>query len=499
MVDSIVTLIHHLSSDSTITSTLSATIASEFHSLTIISWLGSAYLIALAAVQPLSGKLTDIFGRCSGLIFCLVFFAVGNAMCGFAKSKEVLIVGRIMAGIGGGGCNSITTYFSSDFIPLRRRGLYAGVGGIVYYVGIGLGGVVGGALENLWGWRAAFLVMIPLTAISGLGVAVFCRQQSPTSHRPTWKAGLRRVDVVGSLVLTAALTILLYGLNSESADTSASYLHLKVAVPAAIVMFLLFGFVEIYHASEPIVPITQLRDRTVLGACLAGCFLSMAMYTLMFHVPLYFQLTGYSTRNTGLLLIPEPVGAASASMGVGILTRITGRYGKLKIVVLVLMCMSTTGFVFSNLETPVAYPEIYLFLNGAGFGGTLTVLLLAMLSAVKHEEQATITAALYSFRSVGATVGVTVSGIIFREVLGSRMVGLHLPDNIEDTIRRCSRRDTRSCPEGLLESYMFALKSAFMFALSVSVLGLMSGFVTRNHQLRSSIPRIEKDPSSEVE
>ncbi|KAL9033669.1 MAG: hypothetical protein Q9214_007401, partial [Letrouitia sp. 1 TL-2023] len=453
---------------STITSTLSATIASEFNSLSIISWLGSAYLIALATVQPLSGKLSDIFGRCSCLIFCLVFFAAGNAMCGFAKSKEALIIGRVFAGVGGGGCNSISTYFSSDVIPLRRRGFYSGLGGIVYAVGIGMGGVIGGALENLWGWRAAFLVMIPPTAISGLGVAVFCRQQSPTPQRPTWKAGLGRIDLVGSLVLTSALTILLYGLNSESADPSESYLQLKVAVSATVVMLCLFVFVETYHASEPIIPITHIRDRTVLGACLAGCFLSMAMYTLMFHVPLYFQLTGYSTRNTGFLLIPEPVGAATASMGVGVLTRITGRYGKLKVVILVLMCISTTGFVFSNLKTPVAYPEFYLFLNGAGFGGTIAVLLLALLSAVKHEEHATATAVLYTFRSVGATVGVTVSGIIFREVLGSQMVGHHPPDNIEGPIKRCGRRDAQNCPGGVLESYMIALKAAFVFALAMS-------------------------------
>jgi MFS family permease len=135
------------------TSTLSSTIAAEFESLSVISWLGSGYLIALTATQPLSGKLTDIFGRRSGFIVSVIFFAAGNATCGFAQSKSVLIIGRFLAGVGAGGCNSIGTFVISDLVPLRKRGLWLAWSNVLYCVGIALGGVVGGVINDAYGWR----------------------------------------------------------------------------------------------------------------------------------------------------------------------------------------------------------------------------------------------------------------------------------------------------------------------------------------------------------
>jgi MFS family permease len=81
-----------------VVATLTAPISSEFDSLSLLSWLASGYLIANAACQPLSGKLTDIFSRRTGLIFSNVFFAVGTLICGLAQSAEVVIAGRVIAG-----------------------------------------------------------------------------------------------------------------------------------------------------------------------------------------------------------------------------------------------------------------------------------------------------------------------------------------------------------------------------------------------------------------
>lgn len=88
--------------DSTIVATLASPISTTFHSFTLLSWLGSGYLIANAAIQPLSGRLTDIFGRRAGLIFACTFFAAGTLICGVAQSAQVMILGRVVAGAGGG-------------------------------------------------------------------------------------------------------------------------------------------------------------------------------------------------------------------------------------------------------------------------------------------------------------------------------------------------------------------------------------------------------------
>lgn len=118
--------------DASIIATLSGPISSEFHSLSLLSWLATAYLIANAACQPLSGRLTDIFGRGNGLVFSNLMFAVGNAICGFSQGEGMMIFGRVVAGIGGGGLMSISTFLASDLVPLRKRGVIQGLGNIAY-------------------------------------------------------------------------------------------------------------------------------------------------------------------------------------------------------------------------------------------------------------------------------------------------------------------------------------------------------------------------------
>ena len=118
--------------DASIIATLSGPISSEFKSLSLLSWLATAYLIANAACQPLSGRLTDIFGRGPGLLFSNIAFAAGNLICGVAQDEYTIIIGRVIAGIGGGGLMSISSFLASDLVPLRSRGVVQGLGNICY-------------------------------------------------------------------------------------------------------------------------------------------------------------------------------------------------------------------------------------------------------------------------------------------------------------------------------------------------------------------------------
>lgn len=118
--------------DASIMATLSGPMASELASLSLLSWLAAAYLIANAACQPLSGRLTDVFGRGPGLVFSNAAFGLGNLLCGLATDGAGLILGRVVAGVGGGGLMSISTFLASDLVPLKKRGVVQGVGNIAY-------------------------------------------------------------------------------------------------------------------------------------------------------------------------------------------------------------------------------------------------------------------------------------------------------------------------------------------------------------------------------
>ncbi|KAJ5656087.1 Major facilitator superfamily domain general substrate transporter [Penicillium longicatenatum] len=438
--------------DSTITSTLSATIAYEFGSLTLVSWLGSGYLIGLTATQPLSGKLSDIFGR--RVTFCVAsgLFTIGNLICGFSHSKIVLVTARVITGIGGGGCISTATFIASDNIPLHRRGIWQGVGAVVYTSGMGLGAVIGGAVNDAAGWRWAFIGIAPVSLVAGLGVATFVPNN--INGQQNFREMLSRVDFLGAATLVSSLVLLMLGLNHGGSQEGSPLF--VIVVPLGTMLLLTFIIIEYRWAKEPIIPLSLFGRRTVVAACLTAWFMSMAFYALTFYIPLYLQMLGHSTGETGLYLLPDSIGAGLGSFLVGLVIRVTGGYGVFRYTMTLLLVIASVGFVVISRETHWILPELYLSCKGFGMGGGLTMLILAILHAVPHEKHATATSALYAFRSTGSTVGLSAASAIFNYRLNQASL-------VKGT----------ACVEGD-DCYLDALHQAFKFALCLACAGLVS-------------------------
>ncbi|KAL8744874.1 MAG: hypothetical protein Q9184_007942, partial [Pyrenodesmia sp. 2 TL-2023] len=363
--------------DSTIIATLSAPISASFHSLSLLSWLASAYLIAQAAFQPLSGKLTDIFGRKTGLIFSNVFFAAGNLICGLAQNEGTMILGRVIAGTGGGGLNAISTFVGSDLLPLRKRGLWQGFGNLVYGVGAGLGGVFGGWINDVWGWRVAFLIQVPLTIASGLLVFFTINIPIKKDEQSVWK----RIDFLGAFTLVTTLVLLLLGINSGGNVVPWDHPLILVSLPLSAVSLCLFVYIEAYYASDPVIPVRLLLDRTVLSACLTNWFDSMCQFAIIFYGPIYFQVKGLSTTAAGARLIPQSVGLGIGSVGSGLIMRATGRYYLLSMVSQFIILGALVIFATFNLATPSWASFLAFFLIGLGYAAMLTITLLALIAA----------------------------------------------------------------------------------------------------------------------
>lgn len=346
--------------DATVIATLSAPISASFHSLSLLSWLASGYLIANAALQPLSGRLTDILGRRSGLVFSNIFFAAGNLICGLAQDEWVMILGRVVAGMGGGGLTAISTFVGSDLVPLRKRGLWQGFGNVCYGVGAGLGGVFGGWINDIWGWRVAFLIQVPLTVISG--TLVFFTVHIPIKHsdKSTWK----RIDFLGALTLTLTLVLLLLGINSGGNIVPWTHLLVLISLPLSAVFLLLFIYIEANIASEPVIPVRLILDRTVLSACLTNWFSTMWQFAILFYGPIYFQVKGLSTTAAGVRLTPSSIGLAIGSVGSGFIMRWTGRYYLLSICSQVISLAALVIFATFQLNTPSWESSIAFLLAG---------------------------------------------------------------------------------------------------------------------------------------
>lgn len=478
--------------DSTIIATLSAPISASFHSLSLLSWLASAYLIAQAAFQPLSGKLTDIFGRRAGLIFSNVFFAAGNLICGLARNEGTMILGRVVSGMGGGGLNAISTFVASDLVPLRKRGLWQGFGNLVFGLGGGLGGVFGGWINDVWGWRIAFLIQVPLTIMSGILVYFTVKIPIKESDQGVWK----RIDFLGAFSLVTTLVLLLLGINSGGNTVPWTHPLVLVSLPLSAVSLLVFIYTEAHYAAEPVIPVRLLLDRTVLSACLTNWFASMCQYAIYFYGPIYFQVKGLSTTAAGARLIPLSIGLGIGSVGSGLIMRSTGRYYFLNICSQIIILGALVIFATFNLATPSWETIVAFFLIGIGYAMMLTITLLALIAAVSHAHQAVVTSASYAFRSTGSTIGITVASAVFQNILGARLQSRfgHLPDS-HDLIGRLrdSLDEIGRLPQWLkgqaMDVYMDALRGVFLTTLGIGLLGAAVSLAMREHTLHSNLAR----------
>ena len=478
--------------DSTIVATLTAPISASFNSLSLLSWLASAYFIANAALQPLAGKLTDIFGRRAGLIFSNVFFGAGNLICALAKEEWVMIFGRVVAGAGGGGLTAISTFVASDLVPLRRRGVWQGIGNIMFGLGAAFGGVFGGWVNDTWGWRWAFWIQVPLTVVSGL--LVFFTLKIPV--KKTDESRFKRIDFMGAGTLVSTLVLLLLGLNSGGNTVPWVHPLPLTALPLSAVFFAAFIYIEAQVAVEPIIPVRLLLNRTVLSACLTNWFTTMAVFGLIFYGPIYFQVRGMSPTEAGIRLIPQSVGTGVSSIMCGMIMRALGKYYVLNVCIQFILMLSLALTSTLSLSTAAWPPFIYFFLTGVGYAGMLTVSLLALIASVDHKYQAVITSGSYAFRSTGSAIGITISSSVFQNILRSELWGrLGDKKDAADIIPRV--RDSldviKTLPHGWKESvmqvYMDSLRAVFLTLLGISVLGALVSLFMREHKLHTNLAR----------
>ncbi|KAL4896167.1 MFS general substrate transporter [Aspergillus ambiguus] len=462
--------------DTTIVATLTAPISSSFHSLSLLSWLATSYLISNAACQPLSGRLTDIFSRRAGLVFSNIFFAAGNLICGLAQTEGTIILGRVVAGIGGGGLTAISTFITSDLVPLRKRGVWQGIGNICYGAGSGLGGVFGGWINDTLGWRWAFLIQIPFVVVSG--ILVIFTVKIPV--KVTEKSALKRVDFLGASTLVITLVLLLLGLNTGGNLVPWTHPLVLTTLPLSAVFLGLFVYVEAKIASEPVIPVRLLLDRTVASSCLTNWFSTMAVFGLLFYLPLFFQVQGLSATAAGVRLIPQAIGTSLGSLGSGILMRATGRYKIFNYIAVSIMVISSVLISTLTLTTPPWLPFIYFFLMGVAYGSMLTITLVALISAVDHGNHAVITSASYAFRSTGSTIGITIASAVFQNVLksglwsrlGDRKDAAEIISRLRDSLDEIGKLPM-GLKDSVLNAYMDSLRAVFLTLLGLSVLGTL--------------------------
>lgn len=490
--------------DTTVVTTLLTVIASELDAVENIGWIATAYLLSCSAFQPLFGKLSDIFGRRILLVICCLLFGIGCCIC-VTDSLVWLVIGRFVTGCGGSGLTTLGTITMSDLIPLRERGLYQGLANICYGLGAASGGIVGGVISDLFGWKYVFILQVPLAAI--VGVAIYSFLHLPEGSPGLGAAGtefkekLKRVDFLGAVLLVTALMGVLTAASMGGKDIAYSSKTFIFLVAGSIA--LLFGFIytEAYISEEPIIPTEVMTERTVLASSLANWFYTMGVFTYLFYLPLFFQaVMGLTATQSGERTIPNFFAISVGSVGAGLYMRKTGKYYKLVVVVGILSLVGMLRLLTLTPDSSLWAQFTILIPSGLGYSCILTVTLLSLIAAVPVRYQACTTSIQYTFRATGSTLGVSIASAIFlkvtRDQLYSKVHAIVKNPDLANLIVKKALENTnyvKKAPEyvqsAIKDSYNLGCKGTFIFSTATIALGYASSLFMREHVLHKSINR----------
>ncbi|MCJ1310929.1 hypothetical protein MMC25_004597 [Agyrium rufum] len=409
--------------DMTIITTALPTISAHYHaSQADYQWIGSAYLLAAAAGTPSWGKISDIFGRKPVILIANVIFFVGSLICAVSININMLLAGRVIQGIGGGGLIIMVNICIGDLFSIRSRGQYYGMVGGVWAIASALGPVLGGVFTEYVSWRWCFYINLPVDGLAFVILFIYLDIETP---RTPILEGLAAIDWLGSLTVVGGTVMLLFGLEFGGVSHPWNSPIVLCLIIFGVLTIGLFLIIEWKVAKYPVMPLRIFKFRSNIAA-LGTCFChGFVFISGSYYLPLYFQsVLGASPLLSGVYLFPFVLSLSFVSAGAGIIIKKTGQYLPL---IWGGMLIMTLGFgLYIDLPTDKQWAKIIIFqiIAGIGVGPNFQSPLIALQSLVQPRDIATATATFGFTRNLATSISVVVGGVIFQNGMQKRAATL---------------------------------------------------------------------------
>jgi EmrB/QacA subfamily drug resistance transporter len=391
--------------DQTILANALPAVGRDIGHISDLSWLITAYLLTATAATPLHGKISDIHGRRFTFIAAILLYIAGSAVCALAPNFYVLVAGRALQGVGGGGLVSLAMVVLGDMASPKERGKYYVYFSIAFTTSGALGPLLGGAISEHVHWRALFWMNIPLGLIA-LALVTVALRRLPRNERP------HRLDLIGAALIVIASASFMLALNVGGARAP----WLSVPVLALVGLGALTGAFFVWRlltAPEPLIPLAILKEHDARCAIAANAFGWGAIVALNIYLPIYLQtVLGLTPTYAGLslmvLMVTVNIGAGAAGQVIGRVER----YRILPMIGLVIAIAATLVLAWRAADVSLLEFQIILGLMGAGFGGVAPLSTVVLQNSVAIHQFGTAVGTMNFSRSLYGTILVAIYGAI---------------------------------------------------------------------------------------
>jgi MFS family permease len=410
------------------------------------------------------------------VLAAITFFFLGVMIAAFANNFTLLLIGRSLQGVGGGGIITLTEIIVTDLVPLRFRGQWVGIISGMWSVGSVTGPIIGGVFAQKTTWRWIFYINLPFIAAGYIMVPLFLKLNFLPS---SMSSKLRRVDWLGSIIFIGSMTSFLIPLTWGGVVYSWS--SWRTLVPLLIGAAGLAGFClyEKYLAAEPVIRLAIFANRTANIAYFNTVIHGLVLWCLLYYQPLYFEaVQGYSPIVSGVALFPATFTVAPSAVAVGFLITKTGRY---RWSIWLGWTLTTLGAgILHLLDVNTTIPQwVFIdLISGLGLGILFPSLQFQLQAASSNSHLAFAVAMFSFFRSFGQALGVAIGGVIFQNQMAKNLMEYPQFAATANELARDAAslvqiiRDTHDGPDKL------ALRSAYAESLKTVyiVLTCLSGF-----------------------
>ncbi len=383
-------------------------------SLQEITWVTTAYMIAMVIIMPLTGFLGSFFGQKRVYLVSLIVFTIGSVLCGTARSLEMLVLWRVVQGIGGGALQPTQQAIMRQTFPPAEQAMAMAVFSMVIMVGPAIGPVLGGYITDNMSWPWIFFVNLP---VGILGIYLTWRNvHEPADvlaqNRARAQVMKKNMDWAGIALMIFAVGAMMFVLEEGAAEDWFESDMIVAMTFLAVVGTIAFIIREL-TAKAPVIDLRMFRDPTFAsGTAIGGVVFAMLMGS-MFLLPVFTQeLMHFNATQSGVVLLPRTIAMMIASPIVGKL------YTNVRPMFLCMfgLLMTALGCWLQadiNLMTSTSDLVMPLAITGVGFAFLFVPMTTAALSNVPRHELAGAAGVNSFIRQIGGSIGLSIFATLF--------------------------------------------------------------------------------------